>query len=173
MTKYNTLNVKLSSSQRNKLKSAIKNGTEVTLNLSSKLIGGSNDKTNFPSKLLLTDTQVSKICNAFANGSSANIKFSKTQLAKMIQSGGFMSLVPLYGSSDPPFRKTFSSAKSLTNSYAKELKNTGSKKLDENTLVDAGLSLLGKKIFKNSSFTGSGITLTNDEIKDIIKVFKK
>ena len=177
MTKYNTLNVKLSSSQRNKLKSAIKNGTEVTLNLSSKLIGDSNDKTNFPSTLLLTDTQVSKICNAFANGSSANIKFSKTQLAKMIQSGGFMSLVPLYGSSDPPFRKTFSSAKSLaeslTNSYAKELKNTGSKKLDENTLVDAGLSLLGKKIFKNSSFTGSGITLTNDEIKDIIKVFKK
>ena len=149
MTKYNTLNVKLSNSQRNKLKSAIKNGTEITLSLSSNLIGSSNDETNFPCKLLLTDTQVSKICKAFANGSSANIKFSKTQLAKMIQSGRFISLVPLYGSSDPPFRKTFSSAKSLakslTNSYAKELKNTGAKRLDENTLVDAGLSLLGKR----------------------------
>ena len=53
MTKYNTLNVKLSNSQRTKLKFATKNGTEVTLNLSSNLIGGSNSKTNFPSKLLL------------------------------------------------------------------------------------------------------------------------
>ena len=78
MTQYNTLNVKLSNSQLNKLKSAIKNGTEVTLNLSSNLIRNSNDETNFPHKLLLTDTQVSKICKAFANGLSANIKFSKT-----------------------------------------------------------------------------------------------
>ena len=58
MTQYNTLNVKLSNSQLNKLKSAIKNGTEVTLNLLPNSIGNSNDKTNFPHKLLLTDTQV-------------------------------------------------------------------------------------------------------------------
>ena len=77
-------------SQLNKLKSAIKNGTELTLNLSSNLIGNSNDETNFQQKLLLTDTQVSKICKAFANGSSANIKFSKTQLFKMTQSGGIL-----------------------------------------------------------------------------------
>ena len=73
-----------------KLKSAIKNGAEITLNLSSNLVGSSNDETNFPHKLLLTDTQVSKICKALANGSSANIKFSKTQLSKMIQSGGIL-----------------------------------------------------------------------------------
>ena len=66
MTKYNTLNVKLSNSQLNKLKSTIKDGTEITLTLSSNLIGGSNDETNFPYKL--TDTQVSKICKTFANG---------------------------------------------------------------------------------------------------------
>ena len=90
MTQYNTLNVKLSNSQLNKLKSAIKNGTELTLNLLSNLIGNSNDETNFQQKLLLTDTQVSKICKAFANGSSANIKFSKTQLFKMTQSGGIL-----------------------------------------------------------------------------------
>ena len=65
----------------------------ITLNLSSNLIGNINDETNFPYKLLLTDTQVSKICKAFANGSSANIKFSKTQLSK-IQSGGFMFSLP-------------------------------------------------------------------------------
>ena len=69
MTPYNTLNVKFSNSQHYKLKSAIKNGAEVTLNLSSNLIGNSNDEINFLHKLLLTDTQVSKICKAFANGS--------------------------------------------------------------------------------------------------------
>ena len=86
MTQYNILNIKFSNSQLNKLKSAIKNGTEVTLNLSSNLIGSSNDETNFPHKLLLTNMQVSKIRKAFANGSSANITFSKTHLSKMIQS---------------------------------------------------------------------------------------
>ena len=69
MTQYNALNVKRSNLQLNKLKSVIKNGTEVTLNLSSNLIRNSNDEVNFPHKLLLTDTQVSKIHKVFANGS--------------------------------------------------------------------------------------------------------
>ena len=51
------------------------------------MIGNSNDEINFPHKLLLTDTQVSKIRKAFANGSSANLIFSKIQLSKMIQTG--------------------------------------------------------------------------------------
>ena len=89
MTQYNTLNVKLSNSQLTKLKSRNKDETEVSLNLSSNLIRISNDETNFPHKLLLTDTLISRICKAFANDSSANIKFLKTQLSKMIQSGGF------------------------------------------------------------------------------------
>ena len=87
MTQYNTLNLKLSNSQLNKLKSGIKNGTEITLNLSSNLIGNSNDETNFPHKLLLTNTQVSRLLKAFANGSSANIKLSKSQIHKIRQSG--------------------------------------------------------------------------------------
>ena len=62
-------------SQLNKLKSGIKNGTEVTLNLSSNVIGDSNDAINFPQRLLLTDTQVSRLRKAFAHDSSANIKF--------------------------------------------------------------------------------------------------
>ena len=77
MTHYNTLNVKLSNSQLSKLKSKIKNGTEVTLNLSPNLIGNYNDETNFPNKILFTDAQVWKIRKAFVNGSSANIKFQK------------------------------------------------------------------------------------------------
>ena len=58
MTQYNTINVKLSKSQLNKLNSGIKSGTSVTLNLSSNVIGNSNDETNFSHKLLLTNTQV-------------------------------------------------------------------------------------------------------------------
>ena len=94
MTQYNTLNVKLSNSQLNKLKSGIKNGTEVALNLSSNLIERSNDQTQFPHKLLLTDTRVAKIRKAFGNGSSANIKFSKTQLSKIVQLAGFIFSAP-------------------------------------------------------------------------------
>ena len=84
MTQYNRLNTKLSNSQLNKLKSAIKNENDVVIRLSPNMIGDSNDKTNFPHELLLTDRQVSSIRKAFANNSSINIKFSK-----MIQSGGF------------------------------------------------------------------------------------
>ena len=65
MTRCNTLNVKLSNSQLSKLKSAIKNGTEVTLNLSSNIIGDSNDENDYPHKLLLTNTQSSKLRNTF------------------------------------------------------------------------------------------------------------
>ena len=87
MTQYNSVNVKLSNSQLNKLKSAIKN--EVVLRLSSNIIG--DNETNFPHKLLLTDRQVSSLRKSFANNSSAEIKLPKTQLSKMIQSGGFLS----------------------------------------------------------------------------------
>ena len=66
MTQYNSLNVKLSNSQLTKLKSAIKNESEVVLRLSLNMIGDSNDKTNFPHELLLTDRQISNIRKAFA-----------------------------------------------------------------------------------------------------------
>ena len=93
MTQCNTLNAKLSNSQLNKLKSGIKYGTQVTLNFSRNAVGESNDENNFPYKLLLTNTQVSKIRKAFANGSSANIKFLKTRRSKMVQFGRI--LMPL------------------------------------------------------------------------------
>ena len=90
MTQNNTLNVKLSNSQLNNIKSGIKNGTELTLNLASNLIGDSNGETHLPHKLLLTNTQVSRLHKEFSNDSSANIKLSKTQLHKIGQSGGFL-----------------------------------------------------------------------------------
>ena len=66
MTQYNRLNTKLSNSQLNKLKSAIKNENDVVIRLSPNMIGDSNDQTNFQHELLLTDKQVSSIRKAFA-----------------------------------------------------------------------------------------------------------
>ena len=74
---------KLSNSQLDELKSGIKNGTEVTLKISSNVVGDSNDKNNFPHKLLLTNTQVSNLQKPFTKDSSAHIKSSKTQLHKI------------------------------------------------------------------------------------------
>ena len=90
MTQYNSLNVKLSNSQLNNLKSAIKNGTDVILRLSSNMIGNSVDETNFLHKLLLTNRQVGNLRKAFANYLSTDIKLSKTQISKIRQLGGFL-----------------------------------------------------------------------------------
>ena len=60
MTQYNDLNVKVSNSQLNKLKFAIKNKSEVVLGLSSNMIG--DDESNFPHKLLLTNRKVANLC---------------------------------------------------------------------------------------------------------------
>ena len=67
-----------------------KNETDVVLRLSSNMIGNSDDNTNFPHELLLTNRQVANLRKAFANHTSADIKLSKTQLSKMIQSGEFL-----------------------------------------------------------------------------------
>ena len=90
MTHYNSLNVKLSNPQLNKLKPAIKNETDAFLRLSSSMIGSSDDETNFPHKLLLTNRQVTNLCKVIANHTSTDIKLPKTQLSKMIQLGGFL-----------------------------------------------------------------------------------
>ena len=68
----------------------MKNEAEVVLRLSSNMIGNSDDKTNFPNELLLTSKQVANLRKVFANNSSPDIKLSKSQLSKMIESGGFL-----------------------------------------------------------------------------------
>ena len=67
MTQYNSLNVKLSNLQLNKLKSALKNETGLVLRLSSNMIGNYDHETNFPHELLLTNRQVTNLRKAFAN----------------------------------------------------------------------------------------------------------
>ena len=85
MTQYNSLNVKLSNLQLNKLKSSIKNETDVVLRILSNMVSNSNDNnTNFPHELLLTNRQVVNIRKVFPKNTSTDIKLSKTQLSKMI-----------------------------------------------------------------------------------------
>ena len=86
MVEYNEVNVRLSDSQLRKLKDAVSNNTGTTLRISFKMFNGDN----LPRELLLTTRQKTKIRNAFNNNTSTDIKFSKAQINKIIQSGGFL-----------------------------------------------------------------------------------
>ena len=85
MVEYTKVNVKLSDSQIKKLKDAVKNNTGTTLRISLKIFNGNN----LPHELLLTTIQKTKIRNAFNNNMSTDLKLSKAQINKIIQSGGF------------------------------------------------------------------------------------
>ena len=87
MTQYNSSNVKLSNSQFNKLKLAIKNEAEVVSRLTSNMIANSDDETNFAQKLLLLNRQVIDLGKAFANNLPVNFKLSKPQLSKTVHLG--------------------------------------------------------------------------------------
>ena len=82
MTQYNSLNVKLSNSQLNKLKSSIKNETDVVLRISSNMVGNSNDNTNFPHKLLLTNRLVENTRKGLAKNTSTDINCQKLNYQK-------------------------------------------------------------------------------------------
>ena len=86
MVEYNKISVKLSNTQLKKIKDAVKNNTGTILSISSKMFDG-ND---LPHELLLMTRQETKLRNAFNNNTSADIKLSKAQINKIIQSGGFL-----------------------------------------------------------------------------------
>ena len=87
MVEYTNVNVKLSDSQIKKVKDTVKDNTGTTLRISFKMFNG-ND---LPHELLLITRQKTKITNAFNNNTSTDLKLSKTQINKIIQSGGFLS----------------------------------------------------------------------------------
>ena len=123
------------------------------------MTGNSNDKINFPHKLLSTNKQVANLRKAFAKHTSADIKLSKTQLSKMIQSGGFLGR--LLG---PLLRKGLPLMKSVIKPLAKGV------------LVPLGLTAaasaadagMHKKIF-GSSHNNTTLIISNDEMEDILK----
>ena len=164
MTQYNSLNVKLSNSQLNKFKSAIKNENEVVLRLSSNMIG--DNETNFPHKLLLTNRQVSNLRKAFANHLSADIKLSKAHLSKMIQSAGFLGrlLGPLLKTGSPLIKNVI---KPLAKSVLTPLGLTAAA-----SAADAGIH---KKILRSGIPPPSHNTvliISSNEIEDIIQIVK-
>ena len=89
MVEYNTVNVKISNSQLNKLKTAAKNKQVATLRMNATMFNGNN----FHHELLLTTRQTTKLRNAIENNVSTDIKFPKAQISKIIQSGGFLGKI--------------------------------------------------------------------------------
>ena len=158
MTQYNSLIVKLSNSQLNKFKLAIKNETEIVLRFSSNMKG--DNQTNFPHKLLLTNRQISNLRKAFANHLSADIKLSKTQSSKVIQSGGFLCtlLGPLLKTGLPLISNVI---KPLATSVLIPLELTAAA-----SAADVGIH---KKILGSGNTT---LIISNDQIHDIIKIVK-
>ena len=163
MTQYNSLNVKLSSSQLSKLKSTIKNENDVVLGLSSSMVGNSIDNTNFPHELLLTNRQIENIRKAFANHLSTDIKLSKTQLSEMIQSGGFLGrlLGPLLKTRLPLIKSVI---KTLAKSVLIPLGLTAGA-----SAADAGIH---KKILGSGHNNNTTLTISNDEMDNILKIVK-
>ena len=86
MVEYNIISTKLTDSQLNKLKSAVKNKQGTTLRMNVRMFNGNNLR----HELLLTTRQTTKLRNAIENNMSTDIKLSKAQVFKIIQSGGFL-----------------------------------------------------------------------------------
>ena len=161
MTQYNRANVKLSNSQLNKLRSAIKNENDVVIRLSPNIIGGSNDKGNFPHELFQTGRQVSSTRKAFSNNSSVDIKFSKTQLSKMIQSGGFLG--KLLG---PLLKTGLSLIKNVITPLAKSVLIL----LGLTAVASAADAGIHKKILGSGNTTK--LIISNKDMEDLIKIVK-
>ena len=150
MVEYNTINAKLSDSQLNKLKSAVKNRQGTILRMNARIFNGNN----LTHELLSTTRQTTKLRNAIGNNISTDIKLSKAEISKIIQSGGFLGSLlskitgPLMKVAVPLAKKV-----SLTLGLTTAM-----------TAIDAGIQ---KKIH------GSGITtltISNEEMNDIMKI---
>ena len=116
MVEYSKVNVKLSDTQLKKLKTAVKGKTGTILRMSLKMFNG-ND---LPHELLLTTRQKTKLRNAFNNNMSTDLKLSKAQISKIIQSGGFLGrlLGPLLKTRLPLIKNVIKPlAKSVFNSF--------------------------------------------------------
>ena len=154
MTQYNTLNLKLSNLQLNKLKTAIKYGTDVILRLSSNMIGNSDNETNFSHKFLLTNRQVANLRKAFANHTSTDFKLSKAQLTKMQKRGFLKFLMPLLQSGLP-----------LLKSVIKPLGVLGL-----TAAASATDAAINKKILGSGNHTT--LIISNDDMQDLLKIVK-
>ena len=154
MVEYTKVNVKLSDSQIKKLNDAVKHYTGTTLRISLKMFNGNN----LPHELLLTTRQKPKIRNAFNNNMSTDLKLSKAQINKIIQSGGFLGrlLGPLLKTGLPLIKNVI---KPLVRSVLIPLGLTAAA-----SAADAGIH---KKILGSGNTT---LIISNGEMNDIMKI---
>ena len=153
MVEYSKVNVKLSDTQLKKLKTAVKDKTGTTLRISLKMFNG-ND---LPHELLLTTRQKTKLRNAFNNNMPTDLKLSKAQISKIIQSGGFLGslLSKLAG----PLMKV---AVSLVKNISASLGITAAA-----LAIDAGIQ---KKICGSGRLLSTTLILSDKEMNDIMKI---
>ena len=149
MVEYNTVNAKLSESQVNKLKSAVKNKQGATLRMNAKIFNGNN----LPRELFLTQRQITKLRNNTENNLQTDIKLSKAQIFKIIQSGGVLGtlLGPLLKTGLPLLKSVMKPLGLLDLTAA-------------STAIDAGVQ---KKIYESGTTT---LIISNKELNDIIKI---
>ena len=152
MVEYSKVNVKLSDMQPKKLKTAVKDKTGTTLRMSLKMFNG-ND---LPHELLLTTRQKTKLRNAFNNNMSTDLKLSKAQISKIIQSGGFLGSL-LSKLAGPLMKVAIPLAKIV-------LAPLGIKAAA--SAIDAGIQ---KKIHDSGT---TNLIISNEEMNDIIKIIQ-
>ena len=152
MVEYSKINCKLTNVQLNNLKRAVKSNEGVTLRLSSKNFS----KDEVPYELLLTTRQNTKLRNDLNNNSAIDIKLSKAQIKKLIQSGGF--LCKLLSKLAGPLMKV-------------------AMPLAKNVLALLGLTAATSSINESiqKKIHGSGVKLITEQedIKDIMKIIEE
>ena len=150
MVEYKTINAKLSDSQLNKLKRAVKNRQGTTLRMNVKMFNGNN----LPHKLLLTTRQTTKLRNAIENNMSSDIKLSEAQISKIIQSRGFSGSL-LSKTTGPLMKVAVPLAKNI-------LAPLG---------ITAAASVIDGAIQKKIHGSGATTLITsNEEMNDIMKI---
>ena len=149
MVEYNTVNAKLSNSQLSKLKTAVKNKQGTTLRMNARMFNGNN----LPHELLLITRQTTEQRNAIENNLQTDIKLSKAQISKTIQSKG------LLGKLLDPLLKT---GLPLLKSVIKPLGLLGL--TAASSAIDTGVQ---KKIYGSGTTT---LVISNEEMNDIMKI---
>ena len=149
MVEYNTINAKLSNSQLNKLKTAVKNNEGTTFGINTKTFISQY----LPHELFLTRRQITKLRNNIENNLKTDIKLSKAQISKIIQSGGFLGklLGPLLKTGLPVLKSVIRPLGLLGLTAA-------------SSAIDAGIQ---KKIYGSGTTT---LVISNEEINDIMKI---
>ena len=157
MVEYNKVDCKLTNVQLNKLKKAVRSNEGATLRLGIRNF----NKDETPHELLLTTRQNTKLTNALNNNSATDIKLSKAQIKKLIQSGGFLGklLSKLAG----PLMKV---AKPLAKNVLTTLGLTSAM-----SAIDGSIQ---KKIHGSGATKGAGVKLITEQedMKDIMKIIK-